>query len=311
MAIWTRNIITNVGKNLIAQCQAESKALNITKCALSSHNYYNESLSTLTALEDIKQEANINEKYVESNDKVKVLANFDNTQLTTGYKLYTFGVYANNGGSDILFLVGCTDAPDNVPVVSKAPWQTIISSPIKIDNAPDITINVDLAGNATIGYVDEEVSKKVDKKKTTGQYAYTHNGETQGEIKVANDTTASTIAQRDTKGLRASTPAGSNDTYLLNKGFLNSYVDVAMPTTGWSGPTNGLYSKTLKVANMYSKYSGVRACDFVRSSNVLTTIEAQEEAFALIKNIVSNNGSVTVYAEAIPTTPITLRFYGV
>lgn len=124
---------------------------------------------------------------------------------------------------------------------------------------------------------------------------------------------ASSIPKRTSnKYIKASTPAGQNDECVVNKGSLNTETKVSVPTTGWSGPTNGLYTRTLNVTNMYAAYKGCRACDYERlTSDTLTTLENKADAFNTIKNIVSNNGSITIYAESVPTTPITLIFYGV
>lgn len=155
MAVWNNCIFTNVGRQLIADCQANSKTLVISQCSTSSRNYTGVDLSNLTVLDDIKQTVNITEKLQEG-DTYRVTANFDNTQVVTEYELYTYGVYANaNGGANVLLLVGATDTPDTVPAISDAPWQAIINSHITIANAPDITINVDLSANATMQWVQD------------------------------------------------------------------------------------------------------------------------------------------------------------
>lgn len=155
MAIWSKCNITDVGKALIADCQANNKTLNFTNCKTSSHNYYNDDITLLTDLSDVQQTKAITEKYVENNNTVKLTTNIDNNQLTTGYQLYTYGLYANNGGLDVLLFVGTTDTPDTVPAVSEAPWQAIINTHITINNSPEITIQVNLAANATMQWVNE------------------------------------------------------------------------------------------------------------------------------------------------------------
>ena len=158
MATWNNNVITNAGRSLIADCQAHSKALNITTCVLSSHNYTGTLLANLTDLEDIEQTVNINEKSV-NNDTYKLTANFDNTGLLQGYQLYTCGVYANNGDEDVLLLVATTNNPDPVPAIADGLWQALINSNITISGDVNVTINVDLSADASIQYVDNSVNE--------------------------------------------------------------------------------------------------------------------------------------------------------
>ncbi len=158
---WTNSSLTDVGRALIAECQGSGLALNITNCSTSSHDYSSSDISTLTALEDIEQTVAVSEKYG-SGDSVRVVANFDNTSITTSYNIYSYGLYANNGGSDVLLLVGCTDSPVTVPAISEVVWQALFDSVIKIDNAPTITITVNPAYNATQEYVQNYVKDKLE-----------------------------------------------------------------------------------------------------------------------------------------------------
>lgn len=158
MAIWTKCLITDAGRNLIATCQANARTLHITNCVSSSHDYHNDTIESLTSLLNIEQTVQINDKIVENSTTVKLIANFDNSTLTTGYDFYTYGIYANDGiGSDVLLLVGVTDTPDSVPAVSIAPWQAIINTHIAIANMPSVVVQVNPAANATMEYVNNKL----------------------------------------------------------------------------------------------------------------------------------------------------------
>lgn len=165
MAIWTKCLITDVGRNLIANCQANARTLHITNCVSSSHDYHSDAIENLTSLLDIEQTVQINDKTVENSTTVKLIANFDNSTLTTGYDFYTYGIYANDGiNSDVLLLVGVTDTPDSVPAVSTAPWQALINTHIVIANMPNVEIQVNPAANATMGWVENYVDVYVTNK---------------------------------------------------------------------------------------------------------------------------------------------------
>lgn len=85
----------------------------------------------------------------------------------------------------------------------------------------DPTDNKDIA---TKGYVDQSDSQKVDKKTTTGYFAYTHDGSTQGELKISQSNDASTLAQRNSAG-QITTAAPTASTHCANK----AYVDGKIP----------------------------------------------------------------------------------
>lgn len=163
MAVWTKCLITDIGRNLIATCQANARTLYVTNCVSSSHDYHNDTIEDLTSLLDIEQTVQVNDKTVENLTTVKLMANFDNSTLATGYDFYTYGIYANDGvGSDVLLLVGVTDAPDSVPAISTAPWQAIINTHIAIANIPNVEVQVNPAANATQEYVQNYVKDKLE-----------------------------------------------------------------------------------------------------------------------------------------------------
>ena len=158
MITWSKFLLTRVGRQMIADCQANAKTLRITNCCLSSHDYSGVDITDLTSLEDIKQTAQVGDVHVDG-DEYTFSANFDNTSLATNYELFSFGIYANSGGADILFAVGNADVSEPVPASSTMPWQAIINTSITISNAPTVTVTVDLAANATKEYVQRKITE--------------------------------------------------------------------------------------------------------------------------------------------------------
>ena len=73
---------------------------------------------------------------------------------------------------------------------------------------------------ANKGYVDGAVNGKLDKKTTTGYYAYTHDGTTQGELKISQSNDASTLAQRNSAG-QITAAAPTNTTHCATKGYVD------------------------------------------------------------------------------------------
>lgn len=77
---------------------------------------------------------------------------------------------------------------------------------------------------ANKGYVDIADSAKLDKKTTTGYFAYTHDGSTQAELKISQSNDASTLVQRGSAGqISAAAPTASM--HCATKG----YVDGKLP----------------------------------------------------------------------------------
>lgn len=101
----------------------------------------------------------------------------------------------------------------------------------------------DSAHIANKAYVDTGDARKVDKKTTEGYFAYTHNGATQGELKISQSNDASTLVQRDSAG-RISAVYPTATTHCATKG----YVDDNIPH---------LYMHTI-----YNHQSGPHASDF-------------------------------------------------
>lgn len=103
-------------------------------------------------------------------------------------------------------------------------------------NATASTIIIrDANGNANIAnptadghianksYVDTADAKKVDKKTTTGYFAYTHDGSTQGELKISQSNDASTLVQRNSAGqISAAAPTASM--HCATKGYVDGQI---------------------------------------------------------------------------------------
>ena len=72
-------------------------------------------------------------------------------------------------------------------------------------------------------YVDEADAKKLDKKTTTGYFAYTHDGATQSELKISQSNDASTLVQRDSSG-RISAVYPTATQHCATKGYVDDNI---------------------------------------------------------------------------------------
>ena len=151
-------------------------------------------------------------------------------------------------------------------------------------------------------YVDTADAKKLDKKTTTGYFAYTHDGNTQGELKISQSNDASTLVQRDSAG-RISAVYPTATTHCATKG----YVDDTIPH---------LYMHTI-----YDSQYGPRTSTFVftfysiRNTQYTTTTDLYNAETNLRDKWIVASGAVNeegteynVNAASITTAGITYSY---
>ena len=158
----------------------------------------------------ISMEADANSKFLEikSADHDALAGKLDKRTGTTTYnQVYS---KAPNGEQQVI------DA-----VQYRSPNTIILRDANGRANIVDPTEDANIANKI---YVDTADAKKVDKKTTTGYYAYTHDGSTQAELKISQSNDASTLVQRNSAGqISAADP--TNTTHCATK----KYVDDAIP----------------------------------------------------------------------------------
>ena len=154
----------------------------------------------------ISMEADANSKFLE-------IKNADHDALAgkldkkTGTTTYPQAYIKNTNGQQTMFSVTPSSAASTI-VIRDANGNANIANP---------TADTHIANKA---YVDTADAKKLDKKTTTGYFAYTHDGSTQGELKISQSNDASTLAQRDSAG-RISAAAPTNTTHCATKGYVD------------------------------------------------------------------------------------------
>jgi hypothetical protein len=77
--------------------------------------------------------------------------------------------------------------------------------------------------------------------------------------------------------------------------------EVVVPTSGWSNNST-IFWTTINVNGMTSDINPIYGLKPI--GNYIT--DKEEEAFALIKGLLTSNGSVIIFASEVPTTSITL-----
>ena len=115
MATWNSYVLTKNGQALLTSTISAGKAITITKVCTSSKDYTGETLSDLETLEDIKQTFKPDSVTTVNDVTSKIAVSISNATLTEAYTLNTIGVYANNGGEDVLFCVATAANADTMP----------------------------------------------------------------------------------------------------------------------------------------------------------------------------------------------------
>lgn len=96
---------------------------------------------------------------------------------------------------------------------------------------------------------------------------------------------------------------------LVEQTTLDHFISVTVPTTGWTGTAPDL-SVNITVTGMTSDKVPFVTVDYPSAVSVADK-KAIDKAAALLTELVTNNGSVTVKACAIPATAIPLSLRGV
>ena len=145
MATWNSYVLTEQGEKMMAQAIAEKKGITITKVKASAHDYAGVDLSELTDLEDVKQEFKPDSVTLVSDVTTKISCDINNLSVTEEYEMKTIGVYAENGGDEVLFCVATAELPETMPAYSGGVLKEI-NAKIYITSASSqyITINIDM-----------------------------------------------------------------------------------------------------------------------------------------------------------------------
>lgn len=161
MAQFSQLIITKSGQELLAKVLVDGGKLEFTRICVSEAEIAEKNLEQLTELPEIKQESRILDIVKTSSSAVKVEASFSNRELSAGYFMRTLGLFAKNGGSEVLYAAAaevsghCFMPAYNGVTVSGALIQLVTS----VGNAENISFEVDPAGTATIARLAEEIAK--------------------------------------------------------------------------------------------------------------------------------------------------------
>lgn len=172
MSNWGKPVLTKQGLKLQAKVDAGSR-MQLTKCMLGSGTLSSgQSLENLTGLIAPVQSLPIASiSYSENNGACVITAVTDNSNVSTGYYLREFGIFARDpNDGEILYAVAQDANPDYIPPSgTSAVVSQEIGVALSFSNAANVTAYVNTSAIATITYVDSYVASAVaDLKDMTG-----------------------------------------------------------------------------------------------------------------------------------------------
>ncbi len=156
MANFSKLIITDAGKQLLNLKLGSDGELIFTEMVMSEQNYDIAALEELTELDEVRQRTNIR-KMSRVDNVIQIDSVFLNSDLEEGYFVNTLGVYASLGeNTPILFAIAVEQTrAAYMPQKSQTLSGMEIKLKITLENADNITIQVDQSAMATVGDVLE------------------------------------------------------------------------------------------------------------------------------------------------------------
>jgi len=150
--------ITSGGQELIAKMIAGTSTCTFTRLCTSEHDYTDVAdLSTLTALEDIKQSVLISSISRTDTTLVNLTTQVNNAELTKGYYIRAVGLYAKDiENNEILYAVSIeTGIADYLPPFGGKTIRSITyKMNIRVDNSEQVTLEVNPASIPTMEQVE-------------------------------------------------------------------------------------------------------------------------------------------------------------
>ena len=160
MAEFNKLTITNKGQALMSKLIAGTTTVEFTKIATSTNVYTEAQILALTALANVKQTASISKITRTNNVAVQIEAAIENSNLTTGYKINSVGLYAKDpDDGEILYAVASVSSSDNGAYMPPYNNLSVSGAYFKlvttVSNAENVTLEVDQAAVATVGDITD------------------------------------------------------------------------------------------------------------------------------------------------------------
>lgn len=158
MAIFSKLVTTQKGRELIAQMLSGEEKITFTKVRSSDAAYTLDELESLEELGSIKQVSDVSKVTRTNPTTVKVETVFTNTEITEGYNMRTVALYAQDGNDGELLYAAAVETSGNcfIPAFGGVTVSgAYIQLTTTVSNAENVTLEVDNSVFATIGDIRE------------------------------------------------------------------------------------------------------------------------------------------------------------
>lgn len=163
MAEFSKLIITDKGKELLASVATSANKIEFTRVSTSDRSYREDEVASLTDLAGIKQTNHISSVAVQTGGKIKIEAAFENRELSEGYILKVIGIYAKtDSNTEALYAVAIEKTGRySIPAYNNATINALYlklflvvenSSDIKLEVSPDAFVTA-----SEIGRIKDEL----------------------------------------------------------------------------------------------------------------------------------------------------------
>lgn len=145
MLVWNSSVLTKDGLALLAKAQAGKTKIQITKAATGSGSYTDsEDLTDRKDLKVKKQTLTINNQEIRNASTVVLKIVISNKDLTAGYEIKEFGVYAQDPDKgEILYSIATSKTSDYMPAYNNViPSVLTMYYYLEVSNAENVTINM-------------------------------------------------------------------------------------------------------------------------------------------------------------------------
>ena len=163
MAEFTKLIITDKGKELLAGVTTSTNKIEFTRVSTSDGSYREDEVASLTDLAGIKQTNHISSVAVQTGGKIKIEAAFENRELSEGYILKAIGIYAKtDSNAEVLYAVAIEKTGRySIPAYNNATVSAVyLKLFLAVENFEKITLEVSPGAFITsseIGRIKDEL----------------------------------------------------------------------------------------------------------------------------------------------------------
>lgn len=144
--------ITDNGQKLLARIAAGETTAVFTRIGTTDDQYADDELQHLSALENIRQQADIVNVDVKDDTTIVISGYVDNKELEKGYYVAAVGIFAKaQGEEEILYGVSQVSNRPFLPGYSETLTGISIRFTLKVGNSSNIMVNVDETTSVTTG----------------------------------------------------------------------------------------------------------------------------------------------------------------